>query len=381
MSAIDVRRRRGSTDSASQMLVLLAVLLLSLCSGAAQAQERGPLVGIWKVEDDGNPHYLTMTVATYSEGPSSVVDPTPGAAVSYFGVRRTKAGDVLTTQGALESQADGSFKSAIGQRPTVNYILRPTDDPDLITGVWIVDGKDGPIQGFSAWRRQPPLKTNSVSHQFGSEEFDPVPHGVRPTKIELNYSTNGYPNVVIWLRGERFAGGHQVRTNPGSGISHYHLGFTEPRYLCDGKGTYPWHTQWWPCSQGAGSPDPLSGAVLGLYLHFSIRKDATPGIETFWIDGQPVPLELVIQGYPEPTLPELISLQALDRNENPLKVIIEAVPFALRAIFDDDHPDEWISVEVPTAAPEGYQVRLKRTEDHNVFRSVWLVVEAAVKRQ
>lgn len=327
---------RGFADSASGILTCLLISLLVLVSSDAQGAERGPLVGIWQIEDIDNPKVVSMTIAMH-HGFDAILDQSEGATVPYYGIFQHRRPDKITThraQGRLKKSDDGSYRTKFGQFEycdcvSVRYTVNPTGDPDVMIGEWVYGKK----RGVSTWRRQPPIKIDSVSHEIELVRMGPldrVEYGTRPTKIELNHPAKSY-DVVVWIRGQRFAGGHEIRIDPSSRIK---INYNSSRYRCARGGSYRVDQSWYNCRKKNSKPNPLSESVTGINVRLVTKKGITPGTKTLWIDGQPVPLDIVIHGYPEPLLPELASIEIVDPESlDPIEEIEFGRSFKVRLTY------------------------------------------------
>jgi len=207
------------------------------------------------------------------------------------------------------------------------------------------------------------------------------------------------PRFQIVVYGKNFAGPHHIWIDPASYIE-----LSGRAYLCAKGRTYTVDAEWTNCSQS----DKAGVNVVGVVLSGFIWDGVSPGPKTVWIDGRPVPFELVIRGYPDANRepqPALVALRALGDGGAPLDRITEGVGFVLEATYDGAHPDEWVAVELPGLQPAVFggelrvadddaaadggvvgkhlpprSVVLRRTGDKTVFRSDLLAVRAAARR-
>jgi hypothetical protein len=256
--------------------------------------------------------------------------------------------------------------------------VRPSGNPDILVGHWTLSGE----KGVTIWRRRPSMKIESVvvhrgvKNEAGDYVDDQVQYGERPVRIERDHKlTCGYgnmrgncPTVTLSIRGQNFAGAHDLWLDPASYMEMI------PRWECsDGRSWGEWNH----CTM----EPPFGHGNTGIRVQLIMWDGIKPGPRTLWVDGQPVPFELSINNFPdEIKKPELISLEAWGTGETKLEELPEGVPFTLEAAYDEDHPDEWVTIDIPVYASSKKQVVLYRMEDPKFFSSDWLTIEAGADR-
>lgn len=358
----------------------------------------GGLAGLWDVEAPGNPFHVTAMVSL-NRGFAGVGHRGPQARQWVAsGVARESGKEYFRTiNPTARSNEDGSLYLHLltgGYCGCVPYTVtvKPTGNPGIMVGEWAFDYQKAQVKkGIAILRRRPASRFDTVRFNWISsgptQGFvrDEVPFGTRPLKVEGRHPVScGYGGSRsncggIWLavRGMNLAGGHDVWIDPASHIEIHKAG-----WRC-ANGEFRDHgADWTRC----GSRQAGGDGVIGLGFRLLFRDGMAPGPKTLWIDGHPIHLEVVLEGYPEdemPAEPPLVLLDARDAADKQISEIREGEPFQVTAIFEAAHPRSWISVAVPTLALEAAggdaapaAVVLRRTGDPKVFQSEWLAVEA-----
>lgn len=360
-------------------------------TGRPPAYAFNPLDGIWDIASPGNPKVAAMTVFMHShygilhrEDPNK---PSPALAVARLqgeqGYRQTGAAIVLS------SEDDGSVTTSYGQfgfsgRVRVYWSVQPTADPDVLVGEWEYDEQ----KGQSIWRRravngavQGVRITAAYANPAGEWVDDAFAYGTRPGRLARDVSAlsqgcsaglNGACDLLrIDVLGGNFAGAHDVWIDPATLFE-----LESGRWICVGGAT---EALWYNCGIGATPGDSVAGIQLDIRLRGGIRS----GPVSLWVDGQPIPIAVEIDGgVPDaPARPNLVMLDAVNAAGAQITETEEGKPFQVKAIYDGPHPDTWVSVDVPVLAvvPETGSDRLSelvlyRSDDPKVFESGWLAV-------
>ncbi len=348
------------------------------------------LTGLWDVEASGNPFHETATVAL-NRGYAGVGHRDPQAQnLVAAGVARDKdKNHFRTINPTARETEDGSLYIHLvtsGYCGCVPYTVtvKPTGDPNVMIGEWAFDYNKAKVKkGTAILRRRPAGQFGAASLNWTpagpAQGFarDEVPFGTRPLRIELRHPvTCGYggarancggTRLAVW--GTNLAGGHDAWIDPAS-----HIELRKAGWICANGDFRDFGAGWTRCGSGRDGGD----GVVGLGFHLLFRDGMTPGARTLWIDGHPIHLEVALEGFPEdekPAEPALVLLDARDAADKLIAEVREGEPFQVKAIFEASHPQSWVSVAVPSLAPQATVV-LRRTDDPKVFQSEWLAVEA-----
>lgn len=352
----------------------------------------GGLAGLWDVEVPANPHSIeALRIALHygsdGLGMHSPAEPLRARAYMRF-PKRGYVGAPSAPPTTAEINETGELVLRFGGFDLcacVQYELRvsPQGASNRMVGEWSFDGK----RGTTLWRRRPPARIRTVEYLSSQLVQDRVAVGVRPLRIVGRHPVtcgNGMMRgncggVWIIVRGENFEGLRNVWLDP---ATHMEIRPYNSGWICGSGENESWIGHWTRCA-GAGGP---GDGVTGIYLRVLLWDGVVPGPRTLWIDGTPIPIEMVIEGFPEAELspkPDLRRLVAVNASGEPIEAVREGEPFRVRAIFSAAHPDPWIGVALPgidgryDQRGEERQVILRRTERPDTFESGWLAVEPA----
>lgn len=352
------------------------------------------LDGVWEVFSPGDQPYDHLKIYVHmKEGILHRVDPNqPSPAVA---VVRYKGFDQYAPGGGaiiLHENEDGSIETALGQFGycscvSVHWRMRPTGDPNVMRGEWEYDG----AKGAAVWRRHSIVAkirsvtiSSAVHGADGDLVADSFAYGSRRGRLERNHPIScGYgelrgncDRVWVTIFGDSFFGAHDIWLDPA-----YHMELDRAQWLCtngEAQGSV------WRYCDGPGQPGV---GVAGIQLVLNLRSGMKPGPINLWVDGQPIPIEVVLAGYPEEEeeRPALVSLKATDADGEAVTRIEEGKPFMLTATYDGEHPDAWTRVAAPNLPSTEVagklveqEVILQRTEDLKTFRSGWMTVKRSV---
>ena len=360
----------------------------------ASYNQQHRLDGVWDIYSTGDQPYAAVKIYVHMPGgtlPGGDPKQLPPATI----LSRQKGADQpgwVSGSIVLHEQKDGSVEAAYGQFKYCSCVpvvwrVRSTGDPDVMTGEWDFGG----VKGATVWRRHSPQVTirsvvvsRALPDAQGNLVDDRFSYGTRRGRLERTHPvTCGYGSmrgncdrvwVTIW--GDGFAGAHDVWLDPA-----YHMELGGTRWLCRNGG---YQTDAWHGCDGTGEP---GGGVTGLQTLLILRDGMKPGPLNLWVDGQPIPIDVVLNGYPEekPATPALVSFEARNAQDEPVARIEEGVPFRLTATFDAAHPDAWTPVglpELPKIEVAGklveQEVILQRESDPKRFHSEWMTLKRAV---
>ena len=265
-----------------------------------------PLNGIWEVESPGNPKVAALTVfVNHQYGILHRTD--PNAPSTAHGVWQLK-GEAGYGQNhfsvTLSITEDGAVTTGLGQFEfcmcvQIKWSVKPTADPNLMVGEWSYRGQ----RGTSIWRRrsaQAVIRSvaigNAYTNESGEWTWDQFEYGSRPGRIERRHPVScGHGRMrgncdALWITvlGENFAGNHNIWIDPAT-----HIELNRGHWVCGSGATgYTWDR----CGVGA---DP-GATVAGVQFKLIFWDGMVPGPINVWVDGHPIPIEMVIHGYPEP---------------------------------------------------------------------------------
>lgn len=357
--------------------------------------ERHWLDGVWDVYTPGDQPVDQMKIYVHMKGgilhrvdPNA---PSPASAVVRY------RGNAEYNQGGyaiiLNEKEDGSLETAFGQFGycscvSVHWRMRRTGDPNILRGEWEFDGR----KGASTWRRSASgtgtvrsvVISSAVHDAEGDLVDDRFEYGARRGRIERTHPVScGYGDMrgncdKVWVSviGDRFYGAHDVWLDP---ASHFEL--YSAHWICTNLGGQ--NSAWRYCD-GAGEP---GAGVAGVQAQLILWPGMKPGPINLWVDGQPIPIDVVLAGYPEEKeeRPALVSLKATDADGEAVTRIEEGKPFMLTATYEGEHPDAWTRVaapNLPSTEAAGklveQEVILQRTKDLKTFESAWMTVKRSV---
>ena len=175
-------------------------------------------------------------------------------------------------------------------------------------------------------------------------------------------STGNCSVVYVSVYGAHFIGAHDVWIDPATRIE-----IDEAKWICaDGETE---GSAWYKCGMGNLPGETIAGIQIRLIL----RGGLTSRPVILWIDGQPIPIDLVVHGLPEEddAAPELRLLDAVNTAGEQITQVDEGMPFLVKAVYDGPHPDDWVTLALPDLSRD---LVLFRTQDPRVFESDWLAV-------
>lgn len=353
------------------------------------------LDGMWTITARGNPKVAALTIAVSRESHGLGYRDPEGPLLAAGVLRYPGSSNYRNFDLSISRSDDGTIRIRFGQFEYCNcvpveYTARPTSNPDVMAGEWIYKDQRGP----AVWRRGPSARIQSVEMGMairtdqGTYVSDRFGFGERPGRVERTHRvTCGYGQMRgncdgfwIAIRGENFAGAQDLWIDPAS-----HMEINKAGWLCANGRMKDWGAGW----RGCGSTKRPGDGVVGLSVKLLFWDGIAPGKRTLWVNGQPIPFEMVIHNYPADDKigrPALVDLRAMSPDGNPLAALAEGSPFVLEAHYDGPNPAEWVSAAVPgallprpaeTAASgtgRGRRIILLRTEDAKIFRSVPLIV-------
>jgi hypothetical protein len=368
-------------------ILLTFALILSVEARAdthGQVSPKNIVDGIWDVEDEGSVKIDAMTL-TINRQFASLGKRTKNTPLVTVGLVRHKGDSHFQKFGKfhLAVSDDGTITMSHGQFGycncgAIDYTMRATGDPDVMIGEWVYKDDE---RGTSIWRRRPPITIESVSyvlrHSYKNQRYlrDTVAYGERPLNV-TDWPKAYQRSIWLTVSGRGLAGGHDVWLDPSSKLK-----LRDRRWRCQDNRTREGGDGWTSCGNW-GKPDL---GVVALVLEIKIPKNTTAGIKTLWIDDQPVHFYVHAINEPEePNQPKLVMLDAVNMQGEQITQVEESVPFLVKAIYDGEHPEEWISITMPTlrrADEEGapQQIVLRRTDDPRIFQSDWLAIEDGAK--
>lgn len=359
-------------------------------TGRPPVVKPNPLDGIWEVKSPGNPKVAAMTIFMHS-GYGILHRTNPNHPSPAHAVWRMKGANRYGRNSfslSLSVAQDGTVETRAGQFAFCNCVkiywkVKPTSDPNIMVGEWRY-GKRGAKRGVSTWHRRSGkgvVRSVTINKAYqdsdGAWVSDQFDYGSRPGIIERRHPVGcgggmrgNCGSIWITVLGQNFAGAHDVWVDPATRLELW-----KARWVCkNGKS----EDKWVRCGIGSTPGETVAGILFKLNLWDGM----VPGPINIWVDGQPIPININLSGYPdEEPKPQLVSLAALDAQDNQLSELKEGVPFAVKVVFDADHPDDWVSVDVPIAASSMKKAVLQKTDDPKIFVSQWLSLEAATGRQ
>lgn len=307
------------------------------CAQSEIIAPRMAMDGIWDIEDEGNEKYTALSLAISHQftgiGHRSQGNPIYGAGVWKLSGENFWRG----AGGTLKRAEDGSITMSHGQFEycmckTVDYAVKPTSDPDVMTGTWIFKGKgDYKASGKSIWRRRPPLQIDSISIYAHGQTRHKTRPSAGPLKIEQRF-TRG--DIRVTIKGKRLAGGH----NLGMDLEGDALKIRDQRWLCkngDRRDSWP----------RCGNEQTLGDGVSGISFVIRSSKTMEPGLRTIWLDGQAIPLEVVTEPVKPPEVAEIL-LMDLEGNPIPEDLVSYGQKFLLHVLYED----------VPAKPPENLKL-------------------------
>ena len=371
----------------------------------------GEFTGLWDIQAPNNGFMEEILVALTRGGHGVGYLSATGNLVPAGSMRRKGAshyGHFNPNVMAVESGrlklhlATGGFAG----RTKLWLEVRPSGSPDVLVGEWQYGEKKRIRGGPATMRRRPPARFSRITignARRGKDGSDRFAFGERPGRIERSHpvtcgagrSRANCDRVWITIEGENLAGGHTVWIDPAS-----HMEIRDAGWTCRNGKRRDYGAGWTRCGGTKRAGDGVVALSMRLYLWDGIA----PGRRTLWVDGKPIPIEMVIHGYPkdkEKPKPDLVSLRALDGKGTVLDALDEDGPFVLEAVFKADHPDHWVKVTMPggrrvtvdgplgatrpgptlTETPAGVrEIVLRRTADATVFRSGPLKIVAENER-
>lgn len=270
---------------------VLAARLFLPAAAWAQSDVMAPrmaLDGIWDIKDENNDKYDALSLAISHQfvglGHRTADTPLYGVGV----IKWPKQPYWTPASGTPKREADGAVTMSFGQFGycscrTVDYTVRPTGDPDVMTGKWVYKNGDGAVieSGKSVWRRRPPIKIDTVTFYAGGAPEQEVRYGKGSLKIEQRY-TRG--DLWITIYGERLAGGHNLWMYPENG----NLTIRDTKWLCANGDERDYGDEWRLC----GSKKTLGDGVTAIRFAIRSRKQMDPGKRTIWLDGQPIEIDV-----------------------------------------------------------------------------------------
>ena len=361
-------------------------------TGRPPAIPLNPFDGVWDVSSPGNPKIDSLIIYMHSRyGPLHRGDPNqPSPAHGVW--RLLNVADFAPTTFSIPFviEEDGFVTSRAGQFDYCNcgqvkWRVRPTGDPNMMVGEW----RYGDESGDSVWRKRSGagvIRSVSIHSAFSNEAGewidDQVEYGSRAGRLDRTYPVGcgagmrgNCSSLYVTIFGENFAGAHDVWVDPAT-----RLELNEATWVCK-NGVNPGGSRWDECGMSNNPGDSVAGIRIKFYLWDGMK----PGQINIWVDDQPIPVNLSLDGYPESETeqrPSLVLLDAQNSAGDQLTQVEEGEPFIVKAIFDDAHPDAWVSIDVPdlqTLPGEIANKReliLQRTQDPKIFQSDWLAVEA-----
>ena len=121
----------------------------------------------------------------------------------------------------------------------------------------------------------------------------------------------------LWITvyGDNFAGNHDIWIDPAT-----HIELWKGRWVCgDGKRKGHWDR----CGVGADPGDNVAGVQFELIFW----NGMVPGLINFWVDGQPIPIEIIIDDYPDPGIQSVEIVRSQDTGHGPFSVVSDEVDY------------------------------------------------------
>lgn len=368
---------------------------LEACGTGRPPPVTNPLDGVWEVDSPGNPKidglivYVNNQYGILHRGDPN--QPSPAHGVWRLKGDANYRSNIFSVP--ITVAEDGSVGSRLGQFDYCNcgqvkWRVRPAGENTMI-GEWRYDDQHGP----AIWRRRSGkgiIRSVIISEAFINEQGEWVSerfgYRSRSGRVERRDPVICCESIWVTVLGDNFAGVHNLWVDPAT-----HVELREGRWVCN-NGETTGGGRWDHCGVGANPGDTVAGIQFKLNLWDGMK----PGPINIWVDGQPIPIDIKLDGYPgeDKEKPQLMTLNAYDLQYNKIPALTEGEPFILEAVFDGEHPDFWITVELPLdggAVPTGAEngatkqadplqfrtVTLQRTADNKTFRSDRLAIQSA----
>ena len=310
--------------------------------------QKDGISGLWEITADGNPFFdeILVALSRYQCGVSYLI---AAADLCITGSARKKGKSNYShiNPRIMASEPDriqihlqsGGFSG----RTKFWVEARPTGEPNLWVGKWQY-GKKKPQVGRVVMKRRPPPKIQEITIKnagHGDNNADRYAYGDRPGRILRRHaitcgagrSRSNCDRVWITLTGENLAGAHNVWIDPAS-----HMEIRDAGWTCRNGKRREGGAGWTKCAVTARAGDGVAAISLRLVLWDGIK----PGRRTLWVNGQPVPFDLVIQGHPDST-----------KNTNPMVSKVEIVDPATMLPVDTVAVGDSFRIRVTFAADPG----------------------------
>lgn len=346
-----------------------------------------PLQGVWDVETRDNPYIEALTILIHPPN-SSLPFQHKGNPLAAHAIWHLK-GEAGFRRDAfmvtLESGDGGGVAVEFGQFEYCNCVsvrweVSPTSDGNTMVGKWTYSDQEG----VTVWRRRP-QQASVKKMTISSARWDPSVELWRPATFDMEdgparidwvhgAGCAGAPGNCLTTRvelyGPHFAGEHSLWMDPEK------FGPLFAKWICvDGRREIRW--------AGCGN-ETSTDNVIGVEIAFMIQHGLEPGGVNLWVNGNPLPIDIKIDNYPDedrPKIPKLTSLFATNLAGDTTRTLAEGEPFRLVARFEHAHPDAWTTIDELNfmggafADPEqGRSVVLHRTVNARIFRSGWIAI-------
>ncbi len=266
----------------------------------------GGLTGLWEIEAPGNPFFEEILVAVSRSHCAVGYHAATGRLCVAGSARKNGKSSYSTINPKLMASGDGRLKIHLatgGFSGRVKFWAegRAAGNPDVLTGTWEY-GRKKPKRGKAVMRRRPAaaFTTVAIGKAGPDSNVDRFALGTRPGRIERRHpvtcgagrSRINCDSVTITIAGENLAGAHDVWIDPAS-----HMEIRDAGWICrDGK-RRDYQAGWTRC----GGADRAGDGVVSLTLKLIMWDGIAPGRRTLWVNGRPIPLDLVIHGHPAQT--------------------------------------------------------------------------------
>ncbi len=354
------------------------------------------LDGVWEVDSPGNPKIDDLIIYINNQyGLLHRGDPNqPSPARGVWRLKDAAQFASTTFSVPITVGEDGVVASRLGQFDYCNcgqlkWRVRQTSDPKMMIGEWRYDDE----QGVSVWRKRltkAVIRNLAIDKAFRTEQgewsSDQFGYRSRAGRLERDHPVTCCDGVWVTILGENFAGNHNLWIDPATRVELW-----EATWLCK-NGETVGESRWDQCGVGSNP----GSTVAGIKIRLKLRDGMKPGPITLWVAGQPIQISVTLHGYPQEKTekPELVTLQAYDVENNKLPSFTEGDPFILEAVFEGQHPDPWVNVDLPLkmraavanardpkadwgGQPQIRSVTLRRMEDGKTFRSGQLAIQSA----